>query len=47
MTIQDMKIKVASNYMAWKSKMDLEQKGYDEETAIAWVYRVWFGNEEA
>ena len=45
MTIEEMKIKVASNYQAWKSKIELEQNGYDEETAIALVYRIWFNEE--
>ena len=39
---EEMKNKVASNYKAWKAKMELENNGYDEVTAIVWVYRVWF-----
>ena len=42
MTIQEMKSKIAGNYEAWKAKMEIEKNGYDEETAIAWVYRIWF-----
>lgn len=42
MTREEMKNKVASNYNAWKAKMELERNGYDEVTAIVWVYRVWF-----
>lgn len=39
---KEMKKKVASNYKAWQAKMQIEKNGYDEVTAIAWVYRIWF-----
>lgn len=41
-SFEEMKTKVASNYKAWKAKMELESNDYDEVTAVAWVYRVWF-----
>ena len=41
-SFEEMKSKVASNYKAWKAKMELESNGYDEVTAVAWVYRIWF-----
>ena len=41
-SFEEMKNKVASNYNAWKAKMELESNGYDEVTAVAWVHRIWF-----
>lgn len=39
---KEMKSKVTDNYEAYKAKMELEKSGYDEVTAVAWVYRIWF-----
>ena len=44
MTLEEMRAKIASNYEAWKAKTEIEQNGYDEETAITWVYKIWFEN---
>lgn len=46
MTLKEMKAKIVKNYTAFKTMLELQECGYDEETAVGWIYGTWFEKED-